>query len=105
MCFGITADYYTVTADDLIEVELMLNRFNRLINELLRGAIVRNTFQPWEVEILLDIDSCELEPRKRQDILRQYQKAVGRQLETGAGPPMKMSEYLQVKMTRRPSVA
>jgi hypothetical protein len=93
-----------VTADDLIQVELMLNRFNRLIMELLRGAIVRNSFQPWEVDILLDIDSCGLEPRKRGEILRQYQKAVTRQLETGAGPPMKLSQYIQQRMTRRPSM-
>jgi len=94
-----------VTADDLIELELMLNRFNRLIAELIRGTIVRNSFQPWEVEILLDIETCTLEPRKRVDILRQYQKAVTRQLETGPGPPMKLSEYLQVRTTRRPKIA
>jgi hypothetical protein len=94
-----------VTADDLIQLELMLNRFNRLITELLRGAIVRNTFQPWEVEILLDMETCGLEPRKREEILRQYQKAVTRQMETGPGPPMKLSQYLQLRMTRRSSIA
>ncbi|HLK69225.1 MAG TPA: hypothetical protein VKU19_37590 [Bryobacteraceae bacterium] len=99
------ADVSFVTADDLIELELMLNRFNRLIAELIRGTIVRNSFQPWEVEILLDIETCTLEPRKRVDILRQYQKAVTRQLETGPGPPMKLSEYLQVRTTRRPKIA
>ena len=82
----------------------MLSRFNRLIGELLRGAIVRNTFQPWEVEILMDMDTCGLEPRKRQEILRQYQKAVTRQMETGPGPPMKLSDYLQQRTTRRPSI-
>jgi hypothetical protein len=82
----------------------MLNRFNRLIGELLRGAIMRNTFQPWEVEILMDMDTCGLEPRKRQEILRQYQKAVTRQMETGPGPPMKLSDYLQQRTTRRPSI-
>jgi hypothetical protein len=94
-----------VTAEDLIDLELMLNRFNRLIAELLRGAIVRNSFQPWEVELLLDIETCKLEPRKRADILRQYQKAVTRQLETGPGPPMKLSDYLQQRVTRRPAIA
>jgi hypothetical protein len=98
------ADYPTVTAEDLVQLELMLNRFNRLITELIRGAIVRNSFQPWEVEILVDIETCAVEPRKRMDILRQYQKAVTRQLETGPGPPMKLSEYLQQRMTRRPSI-
>ena len=65
---------------------------------------MRNSFQPWEVEILLDIETCGLDPRKRMQILRQYQKAVTRQLETGPGPPMKLSHFLQERMTRRPSI-
>ena len=94
-----------MTADDLIQLEIMLNRFNRLISEILRGVIVRTTFQPWEVELLLDMQGCEIEQRRRPEILRQYQRAVQKQMETGPGPPMKLSEFLQLKMTRRPSVA
>ena len=74
----------------------MLNRFNRLIGELLRGAMSRNTFQPWEVEILLDLDTCEIPEKRRPDVLRQYQKAVTRQLESTAGPPMTLSRYLEI---------
>lgn len=92
-------------AEDIVALELMLNRFRRLIGEILRGAIVRSTFQPWEVQILLDMDDCEVEPRRRQEILRQYQRAVEKQLETGPGPPMKLSEFLQVRMTRRSKIA
>jgi len=103
--FPPTADYLNVTAEDLIQLELMLNRFNRLISELLRGSIVRTTFQPWEVDLLLDMQDCEIEPRKRQEILRQYQKAVQKQMESGPGPPMKLSDYLQLRMTRRLSMA
>ena len=99
------ADDLHVIAEDLIELELLRNRFNRLMNELARGEIVRNSFQPWEVEILLDIETCGLEPRKRLDILRQYQKAVQKQMERGNAPPlMKMSEYLHSKSTRRPTI-
>ena len=91
-----------MAADDLIELELMLNRFRKLIGELTRGAVVRNSFYPWEVEILLDIEGCKLEPRRRLDLLRQYQRAVEKQLETGPGPPMKLSEFLEAKV-RRPT--
>ncbi len=83
----------------------MLNRFRKLMSEILRGAIVRSTFQPWEVEILVDLDAINLEPRRRNEILRQYQRAVERQLEVGPGPPMKLSEFLQLRMTRRPRIA
>ena len=94
-----------MTADDLVELELMLNRFRRLIGELMRGTLVRNSFQPWEVEILLDMDNCEVPPRRRLDTLRQYQRAVEKQMQSGPGPPMKLSEFLQDKTTRRPVMA
>jgi len=80
--------------DELVLAELTLNRFRRLIAELQRGAINRNDFQPWEIEILLDIDACQLDRRRRGDILRQYVRAVERQLENGPGPPIKLSEFL-----------
>ncbi|HYW46331.1 MAG TPA: hypothetical protein VE959_25920 [Bryobacteraceae bacterium] len=94
-----------MAAEDLIALELMLNRFNRLMTEILRGAIVRTTFQPWEVELLLDMETCRLEPKRRNEILRQYQRAVERQMEIGPGPPMRLSEFLQVRTTRRPRIA
>lgn len=82
------------TSDELEARELMLNRFRRLIGEVLRGKLARNNFAPWEMAILLDFDACELPPRRRTDILRQYQRAVERQLEAGPGPPMRLSHFL-----------
>jgi hypothetical protein len=93
-----------MAADDLIQLELMLNRFRKLIGELMRGTLVRNSFQPWEVGILLDMEECPLESRHRIEVLRQYQRAVEKQMEIGPGPPMKLSEFLQLKMTRRPTI-
>jgi hypothetical protein len=87
--------------DDMVQMELMLNRFNKLLSELTRGAIARNSFQPWEVELLLDIDGCQLERRRRTDTLRQYQRAVERQMSAGVGPPMKLSEFLDQRARRR----
>jgi hypothetical protein len=92
-----------MVADDLIEREIMLNRFRRLVAELMRGSIARNSFHTWELEILMDYHTCTLAPRHRIENLRQYQRAVEKQLETGPGPPIKFSEFLQRKMTRRPS--
>ena len=80
----------------------MLNRFNRLMGELMRGAIARNTFEPWEIGILLDLEACRLERRRRWEIMRQYQRAVERQLENGPGPPMKLSEFLEERERKRP---
>jgi hypothetical protein len=80
-----------------IDSEARLNRFNRLMQELIRGAMNRNTFQPWEIDILLDIEACQiLEPVKRET-LRRYQKAVQRSMEKGAQMPLRLSEYLNAK--------
>ena len=97
-----SADLCSVTStDDLEQRELMLNRFKRLFNELMRGEIARNNFAPWEVEILLDFNACELPAKRRLDILRQYQRAVERQLDAGPGPPMLLSHFLVLRERRR----
>ncbi|MGA2212687.1 MAG: hypothetical protein ABSH31_05375 [Bryobacteraceae bacterium] len=85
-----------------VDSEARLNRFNRLMGELIRGAMNRNTFQPWEIDILLDIEACQiLEPVKRET-LRRYQKAVQRSMEKGAQMPLRLSEYLSGKKTPPP---
>jgi hypothetical protein len=89
--------------DELEDRDLMLSRFRRLIAELSRGATKRTVFQSWELELLLDIEACMLDPKQRPRLLRQYERAVARQLDLGPGPPMKFSEFLQRKKTRRPS--
>ena len=90
-----------MSADEYEERERQLNRFRRLIGELMRGEMTRNTFEPWEIELMLDFETCQLPARRRLDILRQYQKAVERQLETGLGPPMKVSHFLVLREQRR----
>jgi hypothetical protein len=90
-----------MSADDYEQRELQLNRFRRLIGELLRGEMNRNSFAPWEIDLLLDLETCQLPSRRRLEILRQYQKAVERQLESGPGPPIKLSHFLVLREQRR----
>jgi hypothetical protein len=90
-------------ADDPAEQEITLQRFHRLVTEILQGGTRRTVFQPWEVEILLDLQTCAIGTRQRRVQLRQYMRAVRRQMENGPGPPMKFSEFLQSKRTRLPS--
>jgi hypothetical protein len=74
--------------------EEILAKFHRLIRELLSGSISRNTFQPWEIELLLDIETCRIQESARKNILRRWQRAVEQQMEKGATMPMKLSEFL-----------
>jgi hypothetical protein len=80
--------------DTIQDSEIVLTRFNRLMQEILRGSMTRNTFLPWEIQVLLDIEGCNLKDAGRKDLLRRYQKAVQRSMEKGAPAPMKLSEYL-----------
>jgi hypothetical protein len=84
-----------MTADDLVTRELMFNRFQRLIAEVIRGETRRTVFQSWEVDLLIDIEACKLNPKRRVGTLGQYLRAVERQLDREPGPPMKLSEFLE----------
>jgi hypothetical protein len=77
--------------------EVILNRFNKLMQELIRGSLTRNTFQSWEIEILLDIEACQIREVVRRETLRRYQKAVQRAMEKGAPRPFPLSAYLSNK--------
>ena len=81
--------------------ETVLAQFNRLIQELLRGNMHRNTFRPWEIELLLDIESCSLREANRKDVLRRYQKAVQKHMEKGSRTPLKLSQYLEGVRAKR----
>jgi hypothetical protein len=86
-----------MVVDDPLQLELMLSRFRRLIGELQSGKAQRNQFEPWEIDILLDLETCRVDRRRWIAILRQYEKAVERQIEGGHGPPMRLSEFLALR--------
>ena len=86
---------------DLPDSDAVLAQFNRLIQELLRGNMQRNTFRPWEIDVLLDIEGCSLRETNKRTVLRRYQKAVQRHMERGARLPLKLSEYLDSVKTKR----
>ncbi len=79
------------------ELETMLTQFNRLMSELVRGRIQRTTFQPWEIDILLDIEACDLRDANRRQVLKRYQRAANRFVDRGGRTMLKLSEYLAKK--------
>jgi hypothetical protein len=80
--------------------EAMLNQFRRLMDDLARTSINRNCFQRWEIDLLLDIQTCQLSPSARREILTRYRRAVERQFEKGAEAPLKLSEFLDQRQSR-----
>lgn len=87
--------------DTLPDSDAVLAQFNRLIQELLRGGLNRNTFRPWEIELLLDIEACQFNDGNKREILKRYQRAVQRHMEKGARLPLKLSEYLESLRAKR----
>jgi hypothetical protein len=76
--------------------EAVLAQFNRLVDELLAGSLQRNVFRTWEMEILVDLASCNLPHNSRRDlILRNYRRAVQKYLQGGGHVPLKLSDYLK----------
>ncbi|HOL70683.1 MAG TPA: hypothetical protein PLA43_12140 [Bryobacteraceae bacterium] len=82
----------------------MLTRFNRLMRDIENGASSRQCFQPWEVELLLDIEACGLDPAKKRRVLSQYANAARRRFEQGIPRPLKLSEYLAGRRRAKASV-
>ena len=58
--------------------------FERLIQELEAGGTTLNTFGLWEIELLLDIESCILPTTRRGAVLKSYQKAAKHPKEEGS---------------------
>ncbi len=87
--------------DSLPDSDAVLAQFNRLIAEILRGSLNRNTFRPWEIDLLLDIETCDFGDVNKRETLKRYQKAVQRHMEKGARLPFKLSEYLEMLKTKR----
>ena len=86
---------------ELPDSDAVLVQFNHLIKELLDGDIRRNSFRPWEIDILIDIESCDFGDVSKQNMLRRYQNAVRGQMEKGARLPLKLSEYMELLRIKR----
>jgi len=80
--------------EDSVALELMANRFSRLVKELLDGVVRRTSFQPWEVHLLLDLEACRMPRSRRDEALRRYERAVRRQLEKRQVPPIRFSDFV-----------
>jgi hypothetical protein len=75
--------------------DAMLAQFHLVMEEVLGGEMRRSKFQPWEIDILLDIADYNLRRTAKRKILREYQDAVEAELKKGASLPLKFSEYME----------
>jgi hypothetical protein len=83
------------------DTEIVHAQFNRLLNELIKGTINRNTFQAWEIQLMLDIQGADFGDTPQKEMLKRYQKAVQRAYDKGSKMPMLLTEYIQSLRSRR----
>ncbi len=74
---------------------LDLTSFSQLIQEFIGGAIRRHTFTSWELELLLDLQSCRIRKSSRSDVLRRYLKAVQQQFACDESRPLRLTHFLE----------
>ncbi len=70
-------------------------QFKLLMSEVLQGDLRRSKFRSWEIDILLDIESCELRGSAKREVIEAYQKTAQAGLQKGAPFPLRFSEYLK----------
>jgi hypothetical protein len=77
-----------------------VNDLNRLVQELLRGGPRRSIFSVWEMEFLLDMETCRIRKTSRENLLRRYQRAVQKSCAASGAIPT-LSAFVAVERSRR----
>jgi hypothetical protein len=82
-----------------------LMSFSQLVQEMIGGAVGRHTFSEWELELLLDLQSCRIRKSARPNLLRHYLKAVHQGFAEGASSPLRLASFVERHRRRRMSPA
>ena len=77
-----------------------LSSLNQLVHEIIGGGVRRNTFTQWELELLLDLQTCRIRKGARPEVLRRYLKAVQRHFADGALDPLRLTTFLELEEQR-----
>lgn len=84
------------------ELESRLANLDKLVADLIAGQFHRTTFQPWEVEVLLDIQACSVGDSNKRELLKRYQKAAHRWFDRGGRTLLLLSDYRARRHCRAP---
>jgi hypothetical protein len=79
-----------------------LASFNQLVQELISGTVQRHVFTQWELELLLDLQTCSIRKCARADVLRRYLKAVQQHFAENASTLLRLSAFVEQESHRPP---
>jgi hypothetical protein len=77
--------------------------FNQLVQELISGTVQRHVFTQWELELLLDLQTCSIRKCARADVLRRYLKAVQQHFTGDACSLLRLSAFVEQENQQRTS--
>jgi hypothetical protein len=77
--------------------------FNQLVQELISGTVQRHVFTQWELELLLDLQTCSIRKCARADVLRRYLKAVQQHFTDDAANLLRLSAFVEQESRQRTS--
>ncbi|MFL6350603.1 MAG: hypothetical protein ACJ74Z_01955 [Bryobacteraceae bacterium] len=77
--------------------------FNQLVQELISGTVQRHVFTQWELELLLDLQTCPVRKCARADMLRRYLKAVQQRFTGDASSLLRLSAFVEQESRHRTS--
>jgi hypothetical protein len=80
-----------------------LTSFNQLVQELISGTVQRHVFTQWELELLLDLQTCSIRKCARADVLRRYLKAVQQHFTNDASNLLRLSAFVEQENQQRTS--
>lgn len=69
--------------------------FNQLVQELISGTIQRHVFTQWELDLLLDLQTCSIRKCARPDVLRRYLKAVQQHFAEDTSSLLRLSAFVE----------
>jgi hypothetical protein len=72
-----------------------MTSINRLVHEIIGGSMRRHTFSQWELELLLDLQTCRVRKSARSELLRRYVRAVQQHFLDGAVSPLRLATFLE----------
>jgi hypothetical protein len=80
-----------------------LTSFNQLVQELISGTVQRHVFTQWELELLLDLQTCSIRKCAKADVLRRYLKAVQQHFTNDASNLLRLSAFVEQENQQRTS--
>ena len=77
-----------------------LTSLSQLVHEIIGGVARRHTFTQWELELLLDLQTCCVRKTSRPEVLRRYLRAVQQHFAKGEVDPLRLATFLNQENQR-----